>query len=558
MKLLLLLTLLADPGTPAAPPDVELLDFTASYCQPCRQMLPVIQRMEQDRFPVRRVDISDEPDLSAKFRITGVPTLIVMVEGREVKRFVGLTSESVLREAMLRATRELQEKRQAAAQPQQAAPAAPVKPESVRPESVKPAIPEAPGERESENSEATDAAPPRRSLADVFQRVFGGSPKTPGVIRGQSPSSEPPLSGIKLAEAATVRIQVEGRSTDSGRAVREVGTGTIFYSVPEETCVLTCAHFFLDLQKAGSTVTVEVFENGNPQAFSASVVGGSHTLDLAVVRITPKRVLPAVTIEPTALEVNPGQKMVSFGCDAGKTPGRLDTELIAVNRYLGPDNLVCATDPASGRSGGGLYTDTGALAGVCSCAVREKSQGLYMASKSVLALLQELKLAHLLKGGDTDAGSDAGNEPFLADNDAAESSSDTEMGTESAAGTEEFSTGNPPSVDALEFDPLAVGADATESGLADASELPEESPPAAAATGPEVTIIIDEKTPGSQKKVIVIPRASVWLMEMLTGEGLTEDSVAIRQRRPAVSRDTAESQGESDRGVARATYPEGK
>ena len=111
MKLLLLLALLADPGTAAAPPEVELLDFTASYCQPCRQMLPVIQRMEQDRFNVRRVDISEEPDLSAKFKITGVPTLIVMVEGREVQRFVGLTSESVLRNAMLKATRDLQEKR---------------------------------------------------------------------------------------------------------------------------------------------------------------------------------------------------------------------------------------------------------------------------------------------------------------------------------------------------------------------------------------------------------------------------------------------------------------
>lgn len=491
-------------------------------------MLPIIQRMEQDRFPVRRVDISDEPDLSAKFRITGVPTLIVMVEGREVKRFVGLTSESVLREAMLRASRELQEKREAAAPPQPTAPAAPVEPKSSRPESVRTAILPTPDKDEDGNSEAADAAPSRRSLADVFQRVFGGSPKAPGVIRGQSPSSEPPLSGIRLAEAATVRIQVEGRSTDSGRAVREVGTGTIFYSVPEETCVLTCAHFFLDLQKSGSSVTVEVFENGRPEAFAASVVGGSHTLDLAVVRITPKRVFPAVKIEPTALEVTPGEKMVSFGCDAGKTPSQLDTELIAVNRYLGPDNLVCAKDPASGRSGGGLYTDTGALAGVCSCAVREKSEGLYMASKSVLALLQELKLSHLLEGGAVDA----------------------ESATDATAVPEKE----------LEFDPLALDSSEPDSGKSEESEptLAEESATATLPEGPEVTIIIDEKTPGSQKKVIVIPRASVWLMEMLTGEGLAEDSTAARRRESTVPPATPNSQDNGSRGVARATYPEGQ
>jgi len=31
-------------------------------------------------------------------------------------------------------------------------------------------------------------------------------------------------------------------------------------------------------------------------------------------------------------------------------------------------------------------------------------------------------------------------------------------------------------------------------------------------------IVIDDKTPGSQKKVIVIPKASPWMMELLTGE----------------------------------------
>jgi hypothetical protein len=40
----------------------------------------------------------------------------------------------------------------------------------------------------------------------------------------------------------------------------------------------------------------------------------------------------------------------------------------------------------------------------------------------------------------------------------------------------------------------------------------------AAGAGPELTIVIDDKTPGSQKRVIVIPKASAWMMELLTGE----------------------------------------
>ena len=41
---------------------------------------------------------------------------------------------------------------------------------------------------------------------------------------------------------------------------------------------------------------------------------------------------------------------------------------------------------------------------------------------------------------------------------------------------------------------------------------------AAVAFGPEITILIDDKTPGAEKKVIVIPHASPWMMELLTGE----------------------------------------
>ncbi|MFM7037317.1 MAG: trypsin-like peptidase domain-containing protein [Planctomycetaceae bacterium] len=537
MKLLLLLSLLADPGTAVAPPDVELLDFTASYCQPCRQMLPIIQRMEQDRFPIRRVDISDEPDLSAKFRITGVPTLVVMVEGREVQRFVGLTSESVLRDAMLKAARDLQEKRGTVVPPKDS-PTAPL-------------VADTP-----ESSPATETPPPRRSLADVFQRVFRSGQKSPGVIRGQSPTEEQSPSGLDLAATATVRVQVEGRSTEAGRSVREVGTGTIIHSVPSETFVLTCAHFFLNLQKSGSTVTVEVFENGRPQAFEATVVGGSHTLDLALIRIVPQRVLPAVSVALAAPEVSPGQSLVSFGCDAGRPPGRLDTELVAVNRYLGADNLVCSKDPASGRSGGGLYTSSGTLVGVCSCADREKSQGLYMAWKSVRTLLQELKLESLLKGMGEDSQSPAIEDPALTESDHSSAESVLPQPADDELATTD-STADSTTDPELEFDPLATTPDSSgeiEPAAAGETTMAEESVKEPGPAGPEVTIIIDEKTPGSQKKVIVIPRATPWLMEMLTGEGLADES-PTSQRRTAAPRGAASAPPTSKtQKVARAAY----
>lgn len=52
----------------------------------------------------------------------------------------------------------------------------------------------------------------------------------------------------------------------------------------------------------------------------------------------------------------------------------------------------------------------------------------------------------------------------------------------------------------------------------------------AAAAGPEVTVIIDDRQPGTQKKVIVIPRASPWLMEMLTGDRAESAAEAPRLR----------------------------
>ena len=115
MKLIMLLMMAFDGASNTAP-DVQLLDFSAGYCGPCQQMVPILQRMEQAGFPIRQIDISDDPELTKRFNVDRIPTLVLLVEGKEVRRFVGLTGEDELRRAMNKAASELSEKRTASAE----------------------------------------------------------------------------------------------------------------------------------------------------------------------------------------------------------------------------------------------------------------------------------------------------------------------------------------------------------------------------------------------------------------------------------------------------------
>jgi thiol-disulfide isomerase/thioredoxin len=85
---------------------VELLVFTASYCGPCQQMMPILTRMIQEGLPVRIVDITTEHEQSRRFRIDRIPTFVVTMDGQESRRFIGIQTEAELRRAMNAGTRE--------------------------------------------------------------------------------------------------------------------------------------------------------------------------------------------------------------------------------------------------------------------------------------------------------------------------------------------------------------------------------------------------------------------------------------------------------------------
>lgn len=69
-----------------------LVDFTATWCNPCRALAPVIEKIADDHAGVIRVgtvDIDAAPGVARRFAIRGAPTVIAFKGGREVGRHAG-------------------------------------------------------------------------------------------------------------------------------------------------------------------------------------------------------------------------------------------------------------------------------------------------------------------------------------------------------------------------------------------------------------------------------------------------------------------------------------
>lgn len=78
--------------------DTVLLDFSAKWCQPCRAMQPTVDRLVRDGYHVQQVDVDQQPSLAKKFRVSALPTFVMLVNGREVDRIVGASDYDRLRD----------------------------------------------------------------------------------------------------------------------------------------------------------------------------------------------------------------------------------------------------------------------------------------------------------------------------------------------------------------------------------------------------------------------------------------------------------------------------
>ena len=67
--------------------DLTLVDFYATWCGPCKMIAPVLEQLTS--VDVIKVDVDEERELTMKFNISAVPTLILMKEKQEVARIQG-------------------------------------------------------------------------------------------------------------------------------------------------------------------------------------------------------------------------------------------------------------------------------------------------------------------------------------------------------------------------------------------------------------------------------------------------------------------------------------
>ena len=82
---------------------VAVVDFSATWCGPCKMLAPTIAKIAEEKagtVKVCKLDVDEEPEIAAKYGISSIPTLMVFVNGEVVRSSVGVQPKAAI-ESML-------------------------------------------------------------------------------------------------------------------------------------------------------------------------------------------------------------------------------------------------------------------------------------------------------------------------------------------------------------------------------------------------------------------------------------------------------------------------
>ena len=74
---------------------VVLVDFYADWCGPCKMVAPLIEELSNEltEGKIVKVDVDESPEVSRKFMIRSIPTIVILKDGEEVNRQLGATPD---------------------------------------------------------------------------------------------------------------------------------------------------------------------------------------------------------------------------------------------------------------------------------------------------------------------------------------------------------------------------------------------------------------------------------------------------------------------------------
>ena len=84
---------------------IQLIDFYADWCGPCVAMKPVIEELEKElagNAEIKKINVDTNQEEASKYGVMSIPTYLILKDGKEAGRFIGVTSKEVIKNKLVK------------------------------------------------------------------------------------------------------------------------------------------------------------------------------------------------------------------------------------------------------------------------------------------------------------------------------------------------------------------------------------------------------------------------------------------------------------------------